>query len=71
MFDNHVDAFFSGHFAPRLDARRHADGDYIVSFTTPNGQVLEAKNSSLNEANRRCTDLIRDGVQNQTIQLGR
>lgn len=71
MFDHLKESFMEGHFPLHLDAIQTAKGDYEVSWTAPSGDRYSATDPSLSEANRRCTDQIREGVLNGTIQLSR
>jgi hypothetical protein len=71
MFDHLRESFMDGHFPLHLDSTQKANGDYEVSWVAPNGTKISATDRSLPEANRRCTDQIRDGVMNGSISLGR
>lgn len=71
MFDHLRESFMDGHFPLHLNSAQNDKGDYEVSWTAPNGETIRATDASLSEANRRCTDQIRDGVLKGTITLAR
>ncbi len=71
MFDHLRQAFMEGQFPLHLDTQKTTEGDYEVSWTSPNGTRFSAVSPSIAEANRRCTDQIRDSVLEGTVTLAR
>lgn len=71
MFDHLKQSFMEGHFPLHLQTEKTETGDYEVSWTAPDGTRLAATSPSIAEANRRCTDQIREGVLKGTVTLAR
>lgn len=60
-----------GHFPVRIEVTTQDDGTFKGSWTSPAGQTVEVVEQSAEEATRRCSDLVRDGVLKREIHLGR
>ena len=71
MFDRYADAFLTGQFQITIDSHENADGSFKSSYTAPNGTTIEATAPTRSDAHRQVTDKVREGVMNQSIQLGR
>ena len=69
MFDRSVDAYMDGHFQVVIESKQLENGNWEARFTSPHGQTVAVEDTSVNEAHRRCSDLVREGVLKREIQL--
>lgn len=70
MWDRHVDAFMEGAFRVTINVTETPEGTFKATWDGPNGQVVEATNTSQAQAHRDCSDKIREGVLKREILLG-
>jgi hypothetical protein len=71
MFGRYEDAYLSGQFRVVVETETQPDGTFISRFTAPNGHIVEAASNSLADSHNKCTELVRRGVMDQSINLGR
>ncbi len=59
-----------GAFRVTIAVKEAPDGNFVAIWEGPNGQVVEATNTSQAQAHRDCSDKIREGVLKREIILG-
>lgn len=68
MFNNaYYEALLEGRYQPRIDVQEGEDGQFTALYEDINGIRITFKDASQNEAFRRCSDLVVEGIREGKI----
>ena len=68
MYNNpYYEALMEGRYQPRIDVEQTEDGQFEARYEDINGNRVTFTDASQNEAFRRCSDLVVEGIREGKI----